>query len=362
GPGAVAQITLGDLTLDLREVGGRAARDQLVVAAPGADVDAGGQEELGLRVREHHGADVSSFQHCATPGPGLALHVEQRLAHRGHRRHLACALAHVRLADRQRHVFAAQLYGKTARFLVAELDRVLFHQLPSELTERPFRIPGHARALRGERHRAVQRASVDQQVAEFVSDAQRHGRLACPRRPVDGHNWPASHRCTSMFAPSARKVPANRGKLTAKQSTSSMVDSPSASKPSNAAVIATRWSPPQFTWAAVSARSGCPSITIPSGRAVAWTPKARKSSLSAAMRSVSSSRSSATSLTSVTPRARAASAQITGSSSKVRSAISPLILVPRSTEPTALTSPQGSPMASPLGVMPMRLPKARNTS
>ena len=170
----------------------------------------------------------------------MPLHVEQRFSHGRHGRHFARALAHARLSYRGGHVLPTQPDGEAAGLLISEFDRVLFDQLSRELAQRRRVLPADCRALRSQRNRPIQRARIDQQVAEIVGDSFGDGRLARARRPIDGNDWSAFQRCTSMSAPSARSVPAKRGKLTAKQSTSSMMVSASATKPSTAAVMAKR--------------------------------------------------------------------------------------------------------------------------
>ena len=219
----------------------RTASDQLVEAPLRAHLDARGQKKLGLGVRENHGADVAALEHDGAARSRRPLQLEQSCAHGRDRAHLARALTDFLRADRAGHVAPFEHQALAAVAGALEDDRLAAREVGRDLCHAIGVVPVDAALFGQQRHASVQRAGVDQQVAELVRHRSGDRGLAGAGRTVDRHHRaPPAHGLTSRSAPSARSVPTKRGKLVAMQSTSSIVVSPSATRPSTAAVIATR--------------------------------------------------------------------------------------------------------------------------
>src|SRR6266511_683431 len=104
---------------------GIALRPQLGVPAPGAHLRRGGEEELGVGIREHDRADVAPLEHRAgVPRRERepALQLEEARAHDGAGGHLARAERHGRGPDLERDVLGPEEHALPAAGVRSEAD------------------------------------------------------------------------------------------------------------------------------------------------------------------------------------------------------------------------------------------------
>ena len=169
-----------DLRLGLRGVDGLAGRGQLGDPPARALVGVRGEEELRLRVGEHDGADVAPLDHHAAAAPMRRCSPSSaaRTSGSAETRDAPSDISGVRIAVVTSWPFSDD---PVDRALQPERDVDAVRQRRDARAV----VPGDAPLARAQRHRPIDRAGVEQRVAEPRRQQPRRGRLPRPRRPVD---------------------------------------------------------------------------------------------------------------------------------------------------------------------------------
>ena len=159
---------------------GAAEADELVVAAAGADLGAGGDEQFGLGLGRDDRADVAAVEHGAA-----------RLA-----REIALALeqsgADARIGRDARGDAADRL---ALQFGIGEID--LAEVAGAHGRELALRVAAPAQQVKGDR--AVEQAGVEMREVEAAGEGAGDGALAARRRSVDGDDHRLPMRRNGVF-------------------------------------------------------------------------------------------------------------------------------------------------------------------
>src|SRR5438093_587799 len=184
---------------------------------------------------------------------------------------------------------------------------------------------------------AVHRARVDVAEAQAARQGAAGARLSRAGGSVDRDQRPQS---PSTAAPSSARRRKKPGNETSAASASAISTPPSAASPATPNAMAMRWSPCDSTRPPRRRRPPVPRMTRPSAVAPTATPR-RRSCSSAAMRSLSLTRSSPAPVIVVSPSASAAATQRMGSSSIAPGTSAGVTVVPRSRAVRTRSSARG---------------------